>query len=86
MSSTGTIRTIPGGVTAAKGFCAASCAAGIKYQGRTDMAMIYSERPCTAAGTFTSNVVKAAPVQWDMAIVRAPQAVRERERRMNGQN
>ena len=34
---------ITGGVTAAKGFQAASAAAGIKYQGRTDMAMVYSE-------------------------------------------
>ena len=37
------IRTIKGGVTAAKGFCAASTAAGIKYQNRQDMAMLYSE-------------------------------------------
>lgn len=64
------MKTIEGGVTAAKGFEAASCAAGIKYQGRTDMALVYSKTPCTAAGTFTSNVVKAAPVLWDRAIVR----------------
>ena len=63
------IRKISGGVTAAKGFRAACCAAGIKYQGRTDMAMIVSDVPCSAAGTFTSNKVKAAPVQWDMEIV-----------------
>ena len=36
-----------GGVTAAKGFKAASTAAGIKYQGRTDMAMVWSDEPCT---------------------------------------
>ena len=54
-----------GGVTAAKGFMAASTAAGIKYKDRTDMAMVYSEVPCTVAGTFTTNVVKAAPVLWD---------------------
>ena len=70
------IRTIPGGVTAAGGFSAAAYAAGIKYQNRTDMALIFSDTPCTAAGTFTSNVVKAAPVQWDMAIVRTEQPVR----------
>ena len=35
---------IKGGVTAAKGFQAAAAAAGIKYEGRTDMAMIYSEK------------------------------------------
>ena len=59
------IDNIPGGVTAAKGFKAACCAAGIKYQGRTDMAMLASDAPCAVAGTFTSNVVKAAPVIWD---------------------
>ncbi len=63
------IRTIKGGVTAAKGFCAASTAAGIKYQNRQDMAMIYSEVPCAVAGTFTTNLVKAAPVKWDQKIV-----------------
>ena len=59
-----------GGVTAAKGFKAASTAAGIKYKDRTDMAMIYSQVPCKAAGTFTTNVVKAAPVKWDQEIVK----------------
>lgn len=62
-------KVIDGGVTAPKGFKAASAAAGIKYQNRTDMAMIYSEAPCMAAGTFTTNVVKAAPVLWDKKIV-----------------
>ena len=60
---------IIGGVTAAKGFQAACCAAGIKYQGRTDMAMLYSTSPCAVAGTFTSNRVQAAPVIWDKRIV-----------------
>ena len=58
-----------GGVTAPKGFKAASVAAEIKYKNRTDMAMIYSEKPCTQAGVFTSNIVKAAPVRWDKAVV-----------------
>ena len=61
---------IEGGVTAAKGFEAAATAAEIKYKGRTDMALIYSEKPCVAAGTFTTNVVKAAPVKWDQDIVK----------------
>ena len=72
------INIIEGGVTAAKGFQAAAASAGIKYEGRTDMALIYSEKPCKAAGTFTTNVVKAAPVKWDRAIVeekKRPQAV-----------
>ena len=63
------MKIITGGVTAAKGFQAASTAAGIKYQNRTDMAMVYSEKPCKAAGTFTTNIVKAAPVKWDQDIV-----------------
>ena len=65
------VTRIEGGVTAAKGFSAASTAARIKYEGRTDMAMIYSASPCTAAGTFTRNVVKAAPVIWDRDLVKS---------------
>lgn len=61
---------IDGGVTAATGFRAASTAAGIKYKGRKDMALIYSEKPCKAAGTFTTNIVKAAPVKWDQQVVK----------------
>ena len=61
---------LKGGVTAAKGFEAAAAAAGIKYKDRTDMAMIYSQVPCIAAGTFTKNVVKAAPVRWDQQVVK----------------
>ncbi len=63
------MKQIKGGVTAAKGFEAASTAAGIKYKNRTDMALVYSEVPCVAAGTFTTNVVKAAPVKWDQQVV-----------------
>lgn len=58
-----------GGVTAAKGFEAAGVEAGIKYQNRKDMALIYSTRPCRAAGVFTSNIVKAAPVLWDKELI-----------------
>lgn len=60
---------IDGGVTAAKGYQAAGVPAGIKYQGRPDMALVYTEKPATCAGTFTTNVVKAAPVRWDREIV-----------------
>lgn len=66
---------IQGGVTAAKGFMAASTGAEIKYKNRKDMAMIYSKTPCVAAGTFTTNVVKAACVQWDQKIVKESDAV-----------
>ena len=60
---------IKGGVTAAAGFEAAGVEAGIKYQNRKDMALVYSQTPCKAAGVFTSNMVKAAPVIWDKEIV-----------------
>ena len=66
---------IQGGVTAAKGFKAAATAAGIKYQNRTDMALLYCEVPCRAAGTFTTNLVKAAPVLWDQKLLHAAHAV-----------
>ena len=59
---------IDGGVTAAKGFEAAGVEAGIKYKNRKDMALVYSRKPCVCAGTFTSNLVKAAPVIWDREI------------------
>ena len=60
---------ISGGVCSAKGFMAASAEANIKYKNRTDMAMVYSKEPCVCAGTFTSNIVKAACVKWDQRIV-----------------
>ncbi len=60
---------VEGGVCAAKGFYAAGAEAGVKYKNRKDMALIYSEAPCVCAGTFTTNVVKAAPVIWDRDIV-----------------
>lgn len=64
------MKKIKGGVTAAKGFEAAGVAAEIKYKGRTDMAIIYSQASCKAAGTFTTNVAKAAPVKWDQKVVK----------------
>ena len=64
------MKIIEGGVTAAAGFQTASTAAGIKYKNREDMALIYSEAPCKAAGTFTTNIVKAAPVKWDQQVVK----------------
>lgn len=66
------MKQIEGGVTAAKGFQAAGVEVGIKagHAGKKDMAMIYSETSCKTAGTFTSNIVKAAPVKYDMEIVK----------------
>ena len=63
------MKVIKGGVTAANGFQAAGLSAGIKKGNTKDMAMIYSIVPCKAAGTFTTNVVKAAPVKWDKEVV-----------------
>ena len=64
------MKKIEGGVTAAKGYEAAGIASGIRKNGRTDMAIVYSQVPCRAAGTFTTNVAKAAPVKWDQKIVK----------------
>lgn len=69
------MKQIKGGITVVPGFEAAAAAAQIKYEGRTDMALIYSSVPCVAAGTFTTNVVKAAPVKWDQKIVKQDGAV-----------
>jgi glutamate N-acetyltransferase/amino-acid N-acetyltransferase len=60
---------IQGGVTAAKGYKAAGLYAGIKKK-RKDMALVISEVPAKVAGTFTTNVVKAAPVKWDMKLIK----------------
>ena len=65
------MKVIEGGITAAKGFEATSCEANIKYKDRTDMAMVYTTTPAVCAGTFTTNVVKAACVQWDQKIVKS---------------
>lgn len=62
------LKLIEGGVTAAKGFEAAGVYAGIK-KAKKDMALVYSKTPATVAGTFTTNVVKAAPVLWDMDVI-----------------
>lgn len=63
------ITKINGGITAPKGFLASGLNAGIKNQTKKDMAMFFSSTPCAAAGVFTSNLVKAAPVKWDKEIV-----------------
>jgi glutamate N-acetyltransferase/amino-acid N-acetyltransferase len=57
------MRKIKGGVTTARGFKANGVYAGIRKK-KKDVALVYSETPCIAAGTFTTNLVKAAPVKW----------------------
>lgn len=64
------MKIIQGGATAAKGYEAAGIASRIRKNGRLDMAIIYSKKPCKVAGTFTTNVAKAAPVTWDQKIVK----------------
>ena len=63
------MKKMDSGVTAAIGFQAAGGSAGIKKGNVKDMALLYSIVPCVAAGTFTTNIVKAAPVKWDQHIV-----------------
>ena len=60
---------LKGGVTAPKGFLANGLNAGIKNNVKKDMALVFSEKPCVAAGVFTTNKVKAAPVKWDYKVV-----------------
>ena len=56
------MRYITGGVTAPRGFSAAGLACGLKKDGAPDLALVFSESPAVAAGVFTTNKVKAAPV------------------------
>lgn len=65
------MKSIEGGIVAAKGFKATGLEVGIKegHSGKKDMAMIFSDVPCKVAGTFTTNRVKAAPVMWDKMVV-----------------
>ncbi|MEU6118936.1 bifunctional glutamate N-acetyltransferase/amino-acid acetyltransferase ArgJ [Streptomyces sp. NPDC047117] len=61
-------------VTAAKGFTAAGIAAGIKENGNADLALVVNNGPrLAAAGVFTANRVKAAPVLWSQQVLKAGQ-------------
>lgn len=66
---------VEGGVTNAKGFKAAGFFSGVRKK-KNDTALIYSEKDCAAAGVFTKNTVKAAPVYYDMEIINAGNPVR----------
>ena len=63
------MKIIDGGVLAAKGFKAAGIAAGIKDNGNKDMALLFADKPAATAIMTTSNMVQAAPVQWDKAVM-----------------
>jgi len=63
------MKIVYGNVTSAKGFKAAGGFIGLK-KAKKDMALILSDVYCKAAGCFTTNVVKAAPVVWDMSVIK----------------
>lgn len=67
------MKRIEGAVTAPKGFKAAGVRCGIKQQG-SDLAMIYSESECSAAGVFTTNAFKAASVLIDQELLKSSKA------------
>jgi glutamate N-acetyltransferase/amino-acid N-acetyltransferase len=68
------IQEMAGGVTAPAGFRASAAAAGIKYPGRNDVALLVADQPAIAAGLFTTNRVKAAPVRLCQARLRRGRA------------
>ncbi|MCL5276507.1 MAG: bifunctional ornithine acetyltransferase/N-acetylglutamate synthase, partial [Deltaproteobacteria bacterium] len=53
-----------------KGFLYAGSSAGLKNDGKKDVAVVYSEVPSIAAGLFTTNAIKAAPVTVSMEQLR----------------
>ncbi|WP_296862953.1 bifunctional glutamate N-acetyltransferase/amino-acid acetyltransferase ArgJ [Thermosyntropha sp.] len=59
------MKIIDGSITAPKGFKAGAVCAGIKKKGKRDIAVIYSEVKCSAAGVFTTNKVRAACVDFN---------------------
>lgn len=64
------VKNVEGGILAAKGYKVASMRVGIKPKGdNRDLTLIKSDVPATVVGTFTRNIVKAAPVKWDMEVV-----------------
>ncbi|MDT4762682.1 bifunctional ornithine acetyltransferase/N-acetylglutamate synthase [Sphaerochaeta sp. PS] len=69
------MKLLEGGITAPTGFLANGIACGIKKR-KKDLALVVSEQPCSFAGSFTTNLVKAAPVDWDMAVVKEQDSVR----------
>ncbi len=70
------MQTLSGGVTAVEGFCAAGVKAGLKKNGNKDMALVFSDVDAVVAGVFTTNVVKAAPVQRAIEIVKKNETAR----------
>ena len=69
------MKVLSQGITAPQGFSAAGIFCGIKRK-RKDLSMILSDVPCTYAGVFTRNIVKAAPVIWNQQILEQGTKVR----------
>jgi glutamate N-acetyltransferase / amino-acid N-acetyltransferase len=65
---------IQGGVTAAQGFSASAVAAGIKTSKTPDCGLLVSAKPCSAAGAFTTNAVRASSVDWCESILPSSRA------------
>jgi glutamate N-acetyltransferase / amino-acid N-acetyltransferase len=67
---------IDGGVTAASGFRAAGMVSGIKVSGKPDLALVLSDMPAVAAGSFTKNLVQAASVVYDRDLLKERSMIR----------
>jgi len=61
--------TAKSAVTLVPGFRAVGVTCGLKQSGNPDLALVLARRPCTAAAVFTTNVFKAAPVLYDLALL-----------------
>jgi glutamate N-acetyltransferase/amino-acid N-acetyltransferase len=68
---TGILRQVRHFIEGVKGFSASGIDAGLRKQPAPDLALIAADRPCAAAGVFTTNLVRAAPVIVDEARLRA---------------
>jgi glutamate N-acetyltransferase/amino-acid N-acetyltransferase len=62
-NTTTRINTLSGGATAPGGYVAGGVVCGVRNSGRRDLGLLFSRRECTAAGVFTRNVVKGAPLE-----------------------
>ncbi|HEY9785221.1 MAG TPA: bifunctional ornithine acetyltransferase/N-acetylglutamate synthase [Candidatus Obscuribacterales bacterium] len=69
------MKIITGGITSPKGFLAAGAHVGLRRK-RKDLAIVYSHSPCVAAGVFTANILKAAPVVWSQKVVKSEEHVK----------
>lgn len=67
------VSEVSGGITAAQGYCASAAAAGIKMSKGPDCGLLISEAPCSAAGAFTTNAVRASSVDWCEGILPSAQ-------------